>query len=145
MSRGNNRWARGCWKTAHQWGHPSFKYGQLLDSQLHHPQLAVSLQKSAPLPHMTAERPPPFPQQLDLMTLVNSRPASVWLMYTHLQASQMCTAVFTLMTHTRHKTLHDKEKEMIYLLCHSCCFVATLLRHFTLKRLKNAANENKFD
>lgn len=132
MSGGHNRCARGCWKPAHQWGHPSFKYGQLLDSQHHHPQLAVSLQQSAPLPHMTAQPPPPtFPhppgaglndtcQQRDGVSGVsNSRPASVWRMYTHLQAPQMCTAMFTLMTHTWHKTLHDKEKKkcIYYFIC----------------------------
>lgn len=64
-----------------------------------------------PHPHPPAAGLNDTCQQRDGVSGVSkSRPACVWLMYTHLQAPQMCTAVFTLMTHTWHKILHDKGK-----------------------------------
>lgn len=153
---GNNRWAHGCWNTAHQRGHASFiEYGQLLDCQHQRPQHHGPFSSSLPLPLSPTWQQRP-PQQLETMTPVSRKivflpgPTAdppVWLMHTHLQASQMCTAMFTLMTQTQNPARQQCSAD-----CRFSFPTDALLRYrwaYTFQRLnsvnchKNAVNKNK--
>lgn len=160
MSRGNNRWAHGCWNTAHERGHPSFiEYGQLLDCQHHHPQHHIPSAALCLCPsHPHDSRDPPAAgaddacQQRDRVSAgSNSRPACVTHAHTLTSFTNVHDHVHTHDTHTDTKpcmTIMLSWLLLGFFLTTRCCFVITLVRiYFLVSKFCempwNAVNKNK--